>query len=326
MTRHFSVSSESLGQAISQLRDSFLIQRTGDGDQYWSFKHPTISDAISTMLSETEGLTELYLRGTKPEVVLTEVVCSGASPICDATIVPQVLNDVLIEVLLRTPDEAGSNRSLFAFLQDRASDELFRKIITDHPLLLSRKTDTYRQLGHDARINVHARAFRLGIFPDELRWQTEIQLEDAILDLDTTFLEDDEILALIPPTRAIALMARLRSTIGEKVKDAVKAITDEIDYDVDAEEHFTELGSDVERIKGALFADPDHDSLAAELDEEIAGGIAEIEERQEEHKQERDSGGVDWTGYEPKRPTAVDFVARSVGAKGTRSIFSDVDE
>ncbi len=68
--RHFAVDAESLGQAILQLRDSFLVQTVMGASHFWVFKHPTIADAIGAMLGETEGMGELYLRGSKSEAIL----------------------------------------------------------------------------------------------------------------------------------------------------------------------------------------------------------------------------------------------------------------
>jgi energy-coupling factor transporter ATP-binding protein EcfA2 len=327
--RHFGIDHESLGQAIPQLRDSFLFQRQQNGQLTWAFKHPTIADAVSAFLGETDGLVELYLRGTRPEVILSEVVCSGVGSIPDSTVVPESLNALLADIVLRIPDEPSLNERLFSFLWTRASDRFFQSVVTEHPELLARKTQSDRRLGVDSRINVHSRAAKFGVLPDGLRYETTARLTVALLDyLDTTFLADNDILGIIPPTELMLLLVRLRSALPKSIQEAVQHVIDEIDYEVEPDEHFYELRNDLDALNIALFGseEPDDEPLADELRELIDEGVKEVLRRQEEREQEGREDDWDWRNNEPKRLQEIRNVGTPNSPKGSRSVFSDVDE
>ena len=147
--KYFSVSAEALGQSLIELRGSFLVQVSTVLNPYWSFKHPTIADAISEILGATEGMGELYLRGTKSETIVAETVCIGAETILDAIVIPETLDDLLIERLAELPNELGPNRALFEFLHSRASERVFRKFLVRHPATFGRRA--YPSPGFDLR-------------------------------------------------------------------------------------------------------------------------------------------------------------------------------
>jgi hypothetical protein len=148
----------------------------------WSFKHPTIADAISEMLRVTEGMGELYLRGTKSESIVTEAVCIGAIQIPDAVIIPATLDDLLVERLAELPDQHHTNRALFWFLYTRASDAMFRKFFERHPGTFERNAGASYNFTYDPAVLMQARAHALGLLPSKFRYQAATKVEHAIID------------------------------------------------------------------------------------------------------------------------------------------------
>ena len=124
----------SLGQSLSHMLGSFLIQAGTPGAIFWRFKHPTIADAVSEYLGKTDGLTELYLRGTKSETIVAETVCAEVQHMQDAVVIPSSLDAILVERLAELPDSpgltAGCSRSLIAGLQKQRSRYSFRRAPT----------------------------------------------------------------------------------------------------------------------------------------------------------------------------------------------------
>ena len=333
---YFSVDAESLGQGILQLRDSFLVQTSTPGGLSWSFKHPTIADAISATLGETEGMAELYLRGTNSEAIIAEAVCAGANPVPDAVVIPEGLDDLLIERLAELPDEIWVNRRLFAFLNERTSDRLFIKFVSLHPKSLTRRAVLSEWLSNDPTVLTRARAHSLALLQPELRRETANLLEQALLEeADTSFLESEDVLALLPPSMLLRLASKIRNQVLAQLPDKAFRIADDedLDLDLDPADYFSNLRTSLNTLE-IFFED---DETTAELlsgadsgiDEAIRSVEKKIEDRDEE-KRERtrreEEETLHWEQQSPARPSSANLSRTYSTSMGVRSIFSDVDE
>jgi energy-coupling factor transporter ATP-binding protein EcfA2 len=333
ITGSFGVSREALGQALQELRGSFLEQQIFEGSMVWTFKHPTVADAISAFLGETDGLTELYLRGTKSWTILVEVVCSGSAAIQDAIVVPEALNGLLIRTLGSIPDEPNWNSRLFDFLADRVSDNFFKEFVLRYPDALARHPAYHRETAYDSKINVLARAHRFGLLTEGVRAEASANLLASLSDWDASFLDNDDILALIPPTELMQTLVNLRDNVSSKLEKAISGITSEIDGDTSAEDHFYELKKNLEMIQKAVFgtSDEDVDENVKLMNSAISDGINEIEEalaqiKEDEEKDEWETR--EWESRQSRRspPSPPSAPSTQSGGRGDRSIFSDVEE
>lgn len=327
--KHFAVDTEALGQAILELRDSFLVQRVERMKQYFMFKHPTISDALRTVLGETEGMAELYLRGAKPEAIMTEAICHGESPSQDGVIIPEALSELLADRLSEAADEPGVNRLLFAFLAQRASDAVFRALVAREKGVLARKAYGLRMHAYDPKVNAHARALSLGLLAPELREDTGYRLEAAIVeDCDTSFLEDDSILGLIQPTRLLKLTRRIREELLESLPAMINQTSQEADLDIEPEDNFADLQSGLEAFKRAFENDEGARQLLEEAETAIIHAIDDVQRARAQVRDSSDDDEWDWhsdTGS--GRRTSSGIAERLANREADdRSIFSDVDE
>jgi hypothetical protein len=327
--KHFAVDAESLGQAILHLRDSFLVQTNITTTPIWTFKHPTIADAIGAILGETEGMGELYLRGTKSEAILTEAVCVGAAQIPDAVVIPEALNELLVERLAELPDEQWVNRLLFAFLDERASDRAFEMFVTRHPTILSRIAIRSWRLRYDPKLLVHARAHALRLLPADLRAQSEEELAQELLyNADASFLDDDTILALIRPTNLLHLAARIRDELLGQIPSMAAAIEEDADLEQDAADNFDDLRSSLRALRGLFRSDKTAEHLLGDADASIDSAIASIEDKKKKKEKDKDDDDNDWNweNYAPGQSLTVPTVPPLPARKAPRSIFSDVDQ
>lgn len=327
VVRHFAVDAESLGRGLEELRDSFLVQTSTAGNRFWSFKHPTIADAIGGILAKTEGMAELYLGGSKSEAIVAEAICVGAEPIQDAVVIPESLDDLLIERLAELPDEPMLNRRLFSFLYERASNSALRKFVVRHQGTLARYAYTSERLVYDPTILVRARAHNLALLSPELRQEASWQLQRAILeDADTSFLEDDTILSLMLPTELMKLPSRLRDKIVPVLSTQAEEAGNGADLDLDPEDNFTDVRSVICELESFF----EEDEAAVELISEANYAIDEVMKDVEKRKRERDDEKQSredwhWSDYAPAKATSIAQTQTSRSG-GSRSIFSDVDE
>jgi hypothetical protein len=307
----FGVNQIEIGDALDQLKGTFVVTKTERDNAIWSFAHPTIADAISAILGKRPDLVELYLRGTRIEALLSEVACSSSDKFRDAVVVTESVSDLLVSRLIETPDESGLNRSLFTFLCERASNAVLRAVVVRDPSLLSRYTGSLWSAGYDPKVLLHARAHSLGLLPALLRRETAEHLEACLFDhLDGTFLWDEDILSLIPPKHLLTLSARVKSQLLGRLPDRIRDINEEPDLDIEPSDNFDDIRSLLYRLDSAFSDDDQIQHHIADVEAEIEVSVGKIAEKKK--------NAVPWEG-EDVSPSQI------TPAKEGRSIFSDVD-
>lgn len=309
----FAVSPLEIGEAFDQLNRTFLVKKSTSSGNVWAFAHPTVADALSAILGQRPDLVELYVRGTRIEALLSEVVCEGSEAIRDAVVVPSSVNDLLVSRILETPDEPGLNRTLFGFLCERASEFVLRDVLKQDPAVLEREAYVHWRLYDDPKMHLYAHVHKLGLLSGTLRDEAVNRLDKAIFDdLDGSFLDDDHLLSLIPPTRLLSLSVRLRDELFENLPEHVESITGRADLDIEAEENFDEVRSLLGTL-GNVFDGDDHiNEKIDRVEEFISTAIDEIIEQKQDTSSEWESEDI-----------APHKVSKSLG---NRSMFSDVDE
>jgi hypothetical protein len=324
----FSVDAESLGQALSQMLGSFLIQAGTQGATFWGFKHPTIADAISEYLGKTDGLAELYLRGTKSETILSETVCAGMLHIQDAVVIPANLEDLLVERLAELPDEPWINRRLFTFLYSRASDNTFKAFVKKHPLFLHRYAYRSEKLSYDPAICVYARAYASGLLNSTLREEAGKILERGLLnDADTSFIRDDAILDLIAPQKLLQLARRLRDEVLPNFPIMATTIIQEADLEAEAESNFEDINVKLNELAELLSEDETAESGVAKAREAIESAVeAVVKKKEQKERESEEDDDWDWNSLTPSTPTKTAMELIFTHTSKTRSVFSDVDE
>lgn len=323
--RHFDVDRETLSAAIDHMRGSFLVEKSEGEERFLAFTHPTFADAISAIL-QTAEMIELYLHGTKIDVLIENIVCEGADTIEDAIIVPDRFRPLLVNRLKEIPNDYSANNSLFAFLATRASVEVFRDAVAALPQIFSRKSHWSWNSQQTSKVQAFARALKLGVLPDANREEMSIQLESSLLeDLDTSFVSDDYLLALIRPTRLLKLFVPLKAQLADRIKSRAKEIAEDADLDTEPSDNFDELTQAIDAIE-ELF---DSDESMSEPLSESRSAIETAVERIEERRQEYSGRDEDWDWGDRVRTSTTEnqtVATASPQYAVLRSIFSDVDK
>lgn len=303
---------------FTELKGSFL-KLSGSK---WTFAHPTISDALTEILRQKPHMMAALIRGATIDTILSSFTCESSPLIRDALVIPTALDDALVARLGRTPDEWHRNWMLFHFLSYRASDSVFAKAIQQFPDLLQRSCWHTDLVGNDPRLNAYARAHHNGVLPDDIRLEAADSLESAALrDLDTSFFEEENMLALIPPSRLVGLGLALRATILPSLAARVDEIAEEADLDEEPDSHFKKLLGVLDRIE-ATAGDSDTASMIDDTRDQVKRSVKAIEERKREHE-ESSEDETDWTHIVTQKkedsPPTPPITTK-------RSVFDDVDK
>jgi len=309
--------------AFADLKGSFLKASGSGTGTIWTFAHPTISDALTEILSEKPFMMAALLRGATIDTVLDNFTCEGSHEIPDALTIPASLNDTLVERLARTPDESVRTWSLFIFLAYRANDAVFEKLSRLDPGILKRKTWATTVIANSPKMFTHARAHRMNLLEDDLREHDADALESAAVDeFDLSFFDNTSMLELIPAERLVRLGMTLRVQRLPELEDKISEITDDADLDEDPDSHFGKIANALTKLQ-ELKVDDEGVDLIDDARAKIKRSIKQLEERKEERDRESDDE-ADWshivTTTIVKEPTPVKPAETTA-----RSIFDDVD-
>jgi hypothetical protein len=318
-----SVPAPRIRDSLAELKGSFLRTAVVNGAELWSFAHPTIADALTSILRERPHFIAALLRGASIEAILGSFVCEGMRSIQDAPTIPATLDDVLVARLSRIPDETSTNWTMFRFLADRASDKVFERVVmADDEILRRESWDSYR-VSQDPKILAHARARLLGRLDEYDQDRTAERLKEAVLrDFDLSFFENDDILSLIPPQQVIVLGIKLRSEALVEAPSRMVNIAEEADLNEDPESHFENYSRGLDILGEFEELDVSTQTLIDEARRVMARAIEDITQRKE--AEDKPDHAAEWSYMSPvAREQEVKAVA--IVAPARRSIFDDVD-
>lgn len=336
--RHYDVDREMLGEALSHLKGSFLVEKAEGGQSFWTFKHPTLADALALTLGETEGMRELYLRGVRVETVLSNTACASETVIGDFVLLPETLDSLLVERLVESPDEAGLNRQLFSYLADKTSDSIVRAVFAKAPGLFYRKAVSSYRSAYDPKVRVYARAQSLNILPSEARVMMAQFLENDLFEgLDVSCLDDERILQLFSVSTLLNLVSRIMTDLIPRYEEAIEVCAEDADLDLEPSDNFDDLNSAVADLVRFL---EDKGSEVLESAQSLYGlienGIEKVAERKDKRERELERERNDWMWEELSESTRsasrsqpiTSDTARGIGcaSPSPRSTFSDVDQ
>lgn len=197
-------------QSMTSLEGSFTKRLYIDELTFWTYKHPTISDAFSEIVKQDPELLEIYLKGTKAENLLEEISC-GVKIRGVEIQVPQNLYRIVIDRLSEiniSSDIWSSNYKLLGFLSERCSQKFLMQYLCEADWFLdwmkkhTHLSSSYKKL--TLKLNEY------GLLPDELRETIKkIVIESAkesldpdLFDLKSIF-DVDEFDNLIPEIQEI---------------------------------------------------------------------------------------------------------------------------
>lgn len=215
-----------LGGCVAALKalDGSLVQHIqADGEAFWRFKHPTIGDAYAEMLIRNPELLKIYIHGSDPEKILSQVTC-GDVDIEKAVVIPKSLFSMMLSKLdsfslskafkYTGNAEWHANRELQDFLSYRCSKEFLELYQQTHTDLLVRIANPglYLQVASEVRLAIRLHEF--GILPEVHRAALIKKVSDyAIKGTDMYALGDHDIRNVFTESEYTDLQQRVRTEL-----------------------------------------------------------------------------------------------------------------
>ena len=314
-------------ERLPELAGSFTRINSDRSGQEWGFEHPTIADAITTILDEKPNMTGAIIRGAPIEKVMKEFVCDEVSDAQNAAKIPKSMNDVLNLRLKDAPDSFSTNGDLFDFLALRASDDVVVEQFENHPHLIDRKTYSYSRASYDSRYAMAARAHRLGVLkPYDRSVISEELFKRAVSNFDLSCISNADLLTMMEPKTLLSLGISMTLKVTNEIEDVLSEKRGDIDLDADIEDQYDNISYGLLVLEELLeyYGSPEDGDIWSSARERLAEEIAEVLEEQETHRNDQETEG-DWEVFATSKPENSEDEQTEEAPK-TRSIFDDIDE
>ncbi|MGC1301786.1 MAG: hypothetical protein WA840_05370 [Caulobacteraceae bacterium] len=293
---------------LEALNGSLLLLVQDEEGRYWTYKHPTVSDAFARYVGASPEMVEIYLRGAKVESILSEVVTSGVTmwSFGDPVTVPDSLHGLLASRLM-----TAESYRVASFLTNRANPAFTALMMSMRPALYDRLSSYATPLKDDldARLAVHLHSH--GLLSDRQREKlVEAIFDAAIEEADASFIEDQNIGDVLTDEERAELLTRVKYEVLPRVSEYVAKRRSEWSGSYDPSDYFDELSSNIDSLVKAVGDEIDPVPVMTNLRMEIGFAVQRL------------ADDYDPPEEAPSAPTA----ASNVEAAPIDNLFRDVDE
>lgn len=212
-TRAISTISESAPgrrAALAALEGSLVSRQTVGGETIWSFRHPTIGDALGELLKNDSEQLEIFVRGSQVRDLLRQITC-GDVDLRGALVVPGSLFDVVavrLGTFMRSrrikEDTSDPRDQVYSFLSSRCSAEFLRLFLAAEPSVLEAVADPGLTLAAVSEVPLAFALGEHGLLPKPAR--------DAFVSVVVNYAVQGEDFFALSDARFQKLM-----TLGEKM-------------------------------------------------------------------------------------------------------------
>lgn len=300
----FGVDPGRVKEELQNLNGSLLLRINDEVGAYWTYKHRTVGDAFAKHVASSPELTEIYLRGAKPESIKIEVVCAGIVISGAPVVVPDKLHRLLAKRLEGLDDYSLSN-----FLSYRANKTFCELMLKKRPALFSRLNSFYTPIKEDADTNFLVRLHEFGLLPEEIRLKfVKTVHKAAVEEADSSFIDIDEIGAVLSSDERAAILSDVERDALSNVESYVNRIRSDWSPSYNPEDHFEGLMDSIRTFAQEVGDETLKNNLIAEAKDEIRRAIAIMNEE-----------------YEPPSTTSVTMGTSSTKSTILTNLFRDVD-
>jgi conflict system STAND superfamily ATPase len=297
-------------ESLSELEGSLTLRTLESGSYLWRFKHPTIRDALASLIAEDTELVDIYLAGTPLNTLLSEVSCGDVGIEGVKVIVPRDRYEVM-SARLDTIDitQWEGARALHQFLSYRCDKNFLERYILTHSKFVEElRTGSYLSVVSD--VAVILRLEELKLLPEEKRQRVVAAIRDlAVNTPDADFL-GEKFACLFHGDEMKDILREVRERLIPNLDEEICNWRSNIESDDDPETYF-------DSFVGALHMYADAFSEDGDATSKIRSAVIEVEEVINELESERETFEED---------DSFPYGGGSnIGASSMRSIFDDVD-
>lgn len=306
-------------EALEALKNSLVRHAIEGSLRVWSYRHPTIGDALAILLLENPELLGIYLHAAPVEEMIVQITC-GDVGLEHAVIVPsslfslvrQRLAEVANAELMKKGHLWSWKRSLTIFLARRCNKQFLAEYMAENPTLLTGIPEPTPPLDNDFDADFIARLFEFGLLPETHRKRFVDSVSSYVVDGDDAYaLKNPRLRRIFKRSELKYLLEQLRDELMPRLQEVRRTWQSNFDSDSDPEEHMEGFMA-VLNVLEREFADDRSIVQAVSIQRSYANDW--ISENQREPQE--DAGSLPRLDGKPQATMSSD--------QG-RSIFDDVD-
>lgn len=301
----FGVTVAMVRSQLEALNGSLLNLAEDEEGPFWTYRHPTVSDAFASHIAKSPELVEIYLCGAIAETIVREVVCAGVQLSGATVVVPTSMFELLADRIGNLPSHV-----LASFISYRSNPSFTKALLRLRPDIWKRLDSFYSPLKDDIDVDLIAALHSQGLLSEEQRIAFVGTVRTAANEnADDSFLASEKISAMLTNSERDEILNEVESSVLGQIEQHVQRVQQQWDNDYNPNDHFDELKSSVHLIAKALSSRVDVESILATTDKEIRCAVLELE-----------------NDYEP--PTSSPLPLQQSAAKSSSlvDLFRDVDE
>tara|TARA_R110002074_G_C12554346_1_gene666930 strand:- start:834 stop:3044 length:2211 start_codon:yes stop_codon:yes gene_type:complete len=273
----FGVTPAKLRTQLEALNGSLLNLSEDEEGPYWTYRHPTVSDAFASYLSKSPELIEIYLKGAKPESILREVVCAGIHIYGAPLVVPNSMHELLADRIASL-----SSYNLVSFISYRSNKHFTQRLMGLRPDIWDRLDRFNRPLKDSSDVDLLVTLHTQGLLAEDRRLKFVEQVRAAAVEeADDSFLEKDEIGAVLTDEEIESILDDVKLEVIDKIDEHVERLAEEWDTDYAPEDYFDTFQSSVKRFSAALECRMDIGEVNQSVKRIIRYAVDEMNERYE---------------------------------------------
>ncbi len=292
--------------ALAALEGSLTKLVTSAGKTSWTYRHPTIGDAFTEVVSENPELLDIYLHGTKIDKLVREIVV-GDAEVEGAKV--RVSENRYAELANRLNREPHVER-ICRFLGSRCGRSFLEFYFATCPSVLDYVCKPGSWLHATLQTELLPKLQEFGLLPGEMRQTLIYTVRNlAVTTPDADFLTVERVKQVFTPEEIRLFTEALREELIPHLYDTVWNWKSNYDSGDDPDEHFQSLSEALDAYV-AEFADDSELVAAIEENQQlITDCIADL-------RSENPQPDYDWRDDDDS-PRALPGLHRSV--------FDDVD-
>jgi hypothetical protein len=298
---------QSLRDAFKRAEGSFVV--IDDANEY-TLRHPTIRDALATIVGADRELVDVYLKGTPLSSLMTEVRCSGMEVAGARVEVPKNR----YALLQRRLDELDDPYFAVAFLADRADDGLLKSYVEAHRALISKLMNTWAWEDSPSSRIVLRRLRDVGVLTEEERESLVSRVIEYCVETPSSLaISDNNLHALLTEDERDDVRRRLREEVVPSLDDIIEHWGEQYDVSNDPDTYFAPLWSTLDSLGASLLEQGDY------------SGYSDVKAAEEKLQHIVDDAASEYGAANEEPDYDEDAYRGSSSGKYDRDPFDDVD-
>jgi hypothetical protein len=306
-------------EALEALKNSLVRHAIAGSLRVWNFRHPTIGDALATLLLENPELLGIYLHAAPVEEMILQITC-GDVGLEHGVIVPSSLFSLVRQRFVGVSGAELKKKgrfwswktSLRIFLSRRCNKQFLAEYIDGDPTLLTSIPEPTPPLDSDLDADFFSRLFEFGLLPETHRKRFVDSVSRHAVDGDDAYaLKNPRLRRMFKRSELRHLLEQLRNELIPRLRDVRRTWQSNFDSDGDPEQHMEGFMT-VLNVLEREFANDRPVALATSMQRSYANDW--ISENQREPQE--DAEALPRLDTKPQATMSSDQ---------DRSIFDDVD-